>query len=130
MNTVLMKLLVSGVIDSESNTQKIVQFQKEYLPEKWVEQQSLAFTQRDQRVSGARPTAPCSGRAGWSTQGWLQWQQQLSSTPFFYFCKILDSELFELMHQNGDYTHFYFCYRWFLLDFKRGKRCGMHGGAS
>ncbi|OXB85027.1 UNVERIFIED_CONTAM: hypothetical protein H355_016149 [Colinus virginianus] len=30
--------------------------------------------------------------------------------------QILYSELFELMHQNGDYTHFYFC---FLLDFKR-----------
>lgn len=33
--------------------------------------------------------------------------------------QILDGEMFELMHQNGDYTHFYFCYRWFLLDFKR-----------
>ncbi|GFY12161.1 small G protein signaling modulator 2 [Trichonephila clavipes] len=33
--------------------------------------------------------------------------------------QILDSEMFDLMHQNGDYTHFYFCYRWFLLDFKR-----------
>ncbi|XP_052224639.1 small G protein signaling modulator 1-like [Dreissena polymorpha] len=33
--------------------------------------------------------------------------------------QILDSELFEHMHHHGDYTHFYFCYRWFLLDFKR-----------
>ncbi|XP_075928586.1 small G protein signaling modulator 2-like [Petromyzon marinus] len=33
--------------------------------------------------------------------------------------QILDSEIFELMHRNGDYTHFFFCYRWFLLDFKR-----------
>ncbi|KAM4795704.1 small G protein signaling modulator 2 [Rhinophrynus dorsalis] len=33
--------------------------------------------------------------------------------------QIFDSEMYELMQQNGDYTHFYFCYRWFLLDFKR-----------
>lgn len=33
--------------------------------------------------------------------------------------QILDGEMYELMHSQGDYTHFYFCYRWFLLDFKR-----------
>jgi hypothetical protein len=33
--------------------------------------------------------------------------------------QILDCEMYELMHAHGDYTHFYFCYRWFLLDFKR-----------
>lgn len=33
--------------------------------------------------------------------------------------QILDSEMYDLMHAYGDFTHFYFCYRWFLLDFKR-----------
>lgn len=36
-----------------------------------------------------------------------------------FFIQILDLELFELMYQNGDYIYFYFCYCWFLLDFKR-----------
>lgn len=36
--------------------------------------------------------------------------------------QLLDAELFEVMRTNGDYTHFFFCYRWFLLDFKRGER--------
>lgn len=43
--------------------------------------------------------------------------------------QILDAELFEHMHHHGDYTHFYFCYRWFLLDFKRGQNwslCSVH----
>lgn len=60
---------------------------------------------------------------------------QTNSSLFFFYCiyakssfvvsfgrsliQILDSEMYDLMHAHGDYTHFYFCYRWFLLDFKR-----------
>ena len=40
---------------------------------------------------------------------------------FFIFTRqTIDGELYEHMKQHGDYTHFYFSYRWFLLDFKRG----------
>lgn len=33
--------------------------------------------------------------------------------------QILDADLYEHMYNRGDFTHFYFSYRWFLLDFKR-----------
>lgn len=35
--------------------------------------------------------------------------------------QIFDSEVYDLMvdDPSSDYSHFYFCYRWFLLDFKR-----------
>ena len=73
---------------------------------------------------------------------WGIHQQSLAGTPLclkgsclvgvdlnYAVClQILDSELFEHMHQHGDYTHFYFCYRWFLLDFKRGQRLFYTGG--
>jgi hypothetical protein len=33
--------------------------------------------------------------------------------------KVLDGTLYDKIQHNGDFSHFYFCYRWFLLDFKR-----------
>ena len=49
---------------------------------------------------------------GWSWCRVLRWSCRS-------LIQILDAEIFDLMQQNGDYTHLYFCYRWFLLDFKR-----------
>ncbi|XP_067931924.1 small G protein signaling modulator 2-like [Watersipora subatra] len=33
--------------------------------------------------------------------------------------RVLDPELHDLMHHDDEFSHFYFCYRWLLLDFKR-----------
>lgn len=41
-----------------------------------------------------------------------------------YLMRVLDPKLYEVLQSNGDYTHFYFCYRWLLLDFKRGELTG------
>lgn len=131
VSTVLVKVLVSSVVDSEANTQKMVQFQKEYLPGRRVGQQSHRAQPPPQEKGGAWEQGQAPGwRRGLDERrgGWER-QRQLSPASFLYLCKILDSELFELMNQNGDYTHFYFCYRWFLVDFKRGERCGLDNGA-
>ena len=36
-----------------------------------------------------------------------------------FLVQVLDTELHEYMCARGDYTQFYFTYRWFLLEFKR-----------
>lgn len=33
--------------------------------------------------------------------------------------QVFDQTLYNAIQQSGDFSHFYFCYRWFLLDFKR-----------
>uniref|UniRef100_A0AC35TVD9 Rab-GAP TBC domain-containing protein n=1 Tax=Rhabditophanes sp. KR3021 TaxID=114890 RepID=A0AC35TVD9_9BILA len=38
---------------------------------------------------------------------------------FRHLIQITDPELFETIMAEGDFTHLYFSYRWFLLDFKR-----------
>lgn len=37
-----------------------------------------------------------------------------------YLMQVLDPKLFEILQCQADNTQFYFCYRWLLLDFKRG----------
>ncbi|THD25464.1 Small G protein signaling modulator 1 [Fasciola hepatica] len=38
--------------------------------------------------------------------------------------QVMDPELNAHIQMYGDFTHFYFCYRWFLLDFKREFKYG------
>lgn len=33
--------------------------------------------------------------------------------------QVLDPEMYELVQAHGGFSHFCYCYRWFLLDFKR-----------
>ena len=40
--------------------------------------------------------------------------------------QVLDYELYEYLQRTTDSTHFFFCYRWFLLEFKRGQFYGVY----
>uniref|UniRef100_A0A915KUY1 Rab-GAP TBC domain-containing protein n=1 Tax=Romanomermis culicivorax TaxID=13658 RepID=A0A915KUY1_ROMCU len=44
---------------------------------------------------------------------------QVENIVNYLLHRIADNELYDVIQKMGDHAQFYFCYRWFLLDFKR-----------
>lgn len=121
---VLMKVLVSNTVDDAIKHPENGITPKRVQPRATGGAAECSFWEMGGGWSTAARCQVQSSRGAWRRVGVARRGSTglFSLCPFLHSYKILDSELFELMHQNGDYTHFYFCYRWFLLDFKRGKR--------